>query len=666
MATATIRPNATIYGGGTLTGGAGSTHATLADDSDGTYASKAAGSPPDHVSMGTTTKPAGSALTSIRPWMKLQSSSGTTKANFTVPQVPQASVTGLSVNNTPTIYYGPTFSVGDQSQAWINALEMTYSTPSGSNTRFLEAGIDLVFPEPPTCAITAPTGTITASSFTIAWTHTPGTNGGAQAAYQVRIFTSRQYLTDGFDEDTTPPHYESGTVASQAASMVGLLSAGLFDIYIRTAQSIGGGTLQWSDWDHELFTVSLTTSEVLEVNAAAEPTNGSVEIIVDIDPATDTASYVELERSIAPNEIIPLGIDGTFESGYGGETSVTGLTSADVPAGFLLYTGGGNEPASPTCALLTATGWDDNYCRIGGTFDDGDRLLLQTGTGLAFDVSPGDTIAVEAMIHSGLGANCVGRLLIAFFDEALNFVSSVEAEIASLSAWRPYWFYAATPTGARYANGGVSIVGGTGASGAVCLLAVDNFYMGKDPTWTPVRGVEDIAVASDQVTLFDYAAPPDTEVRYRARAVKDDGTLGDWDYTPEPFLSWEVVGNKVWVNALDDPSLNTQFKISAAPSATRTQRRAVFPIDGSPFPVVVSDVRSAREITFEFQTATDDEAAALLALADEDIVLVHAPESFGVASGFWSFGDVQEVHFSDLKPLDNRRWRIDAVEVDEP
>jgi hypothetical protein len=245
-------------------------------------------------------------------------------------------------------------------------------------------------------------------------------------------------------------------------------------------------------------------------------------------------------------------------------------------------------------------------------------------------------------------------------------VSSVEAEFSSLSEWRPYWFYAATPSGARFANGGVSIVGKTGASAAVCLLSVDNFYMGKDPAWTPVRGDEDVAVVSDLVTLFDYEAPPDSELRYRARAVKSDGTLGDWDYTAEPFLSWTVQDSRVWLNALDDPSLNRQFKLSAAPSATRTQRRSVFPIDGSPYPVVVSDVRSAREITFEFQTDTDDEADDLLALCAEDVVVIHAPEAFKVASGYWSLGDMQEVHFSDLKSIDNRRWRVDAVEVDAP
>jgi hypothetical protein len=665
MATATIRPDGTIYGGGTLTGGAGSTHATLSDNSDGTYASKAAGSPPDHVRFGTSSKPAGAILSTIRPWMKLQSSSGTTKADFYVPQWGPAAVYGLSVTNTPTFYYGPTVVVGDQAQSFIDGLEMAYRTPSGSSTRFLEAGIDLVFPEPPTCAVTAPSGALSASSFAISWTHTPGTDGAGQSAYTVKIFTQAQYITVGFDEDTTPALYDSGITNSSSGGMTGILGAGTYRVYIRTAQVIGG-TPQWSAWDSNDFTISLTTSEVDAVTAAAEPADGSVEIIVDIDPATDTAAYVELERNISPNEVTALGIDGTFESGGGGETSVGGIVSASVPIGFSVSNGGGTDSTTPTCAILSASGWDGNYVRIGGTFDDGDRLLIQTETGAAFPVSPGDTVSVEAMIHSGLGANCVGRMLIAFFDEALNFVSSVEAELSSLSAWRPYWFYAATPSGARFANGGISIVGKTGASGAVCLLSIDNFYMGTDPTWTAVRNVTDVAPVSDQVTLFDYEAAPDSEVRYRSRAVKSDDTLGDWVYMTEPSLSWSVVGNYVWVNALDDPSLNTKFKLSAAPSATRTQRRSVFPIDGSPYPVIVSDVRSARELTFEFQTTTEAEADALLALCEEDIVVIHAAEDFRVASGYWSLGDLQEIHLSDIKQIDHRRWRVDAIEVDAP
>lgn len=674
MATATIRPDGTIYGGGSISGGA-TTHGVLADGTsaggaDSSYFAKGNGSPADRVTMATTTKPAGTVLYTARPWARMSVTSGTAKASFWVSGLfgDFGHQTGITVTTTPTTYYGPAVQVGDLAQSWIDGLQMAFQNGGSSNLpRFIEAGIDFTFPAAPTVAVTAPTGTLTSSAFTIAWTHTPGADSPTgQTAYQIKVFNAAQFNGIGFDPDVTVPIY-GWTTPGSAASDTGSLGAGIWRIYVRTAQSTGG-TSQWSAWDYEQITVTLTTSEVSAVNAAAEPSDGSVEIVVDIDPATDTAAYVELERSVVRNEFVAAGLDCQFESGGGGNSDVTGVVDASIPDGFEFTLGGGALPASPTAAIQdTPAPWDGNYFLMGGTFDATERLLLDTGT-TSFPVTPGDVVSIEAMIHSTLGTNCVGVMNIAWFDASATFMYSDEAAWASHSAWRPYWYESTVPSGARFAKGGVSIRGEAGASGAVCALAVDDFYMGVNPVWTPVRGAVDVAPVADQVTLFDHAAPPDTELRYRARAVNSTGALGDWDWIVG-FVSWEMDGG-VWVKSIADPGRNVKVRLAEPPSMTRDRDRGVFKILGAKYPVVVSDrVRNARVIDFTFLTRTDAEAVALEALCEDvdDVVAIHAPAATRLAPGYWSLGELVEVDLVRFRAgFPYRRWRVTGTEVAAP
>jgi hypothetical protein len=657
MATATIRPNATIYGGGTLIGGAGSTHATLADDSDGTYASKAAGSPADHVRFGTTTKPAGSILSTIRPWMKLQSPSGTTKADFYVPQWGPAAVYGLSVSTTPTIYYGPVCPVGDQAQAFIDGLEMAYRTPSGSNTRFLEAGIDLVFPEPPTCAITAPTGTVTTSDVAVAWTHTPGTDGAGQSAYRIKVFTAAQFGDPEFDQGTSEAYYFSGTVSTGSASTTVILGAGVFRVYVRTAQSIAG-MLQWSDWDYEQITVSLTTAEVLEVTAAANAADGSVEIIVDRNTANDPWDHVELLRQSFTNL---LGDYGKFETE--GSTPTPGLADGWTEIAYA-------SPAAATSfALDDVDGIDGQYQVLNATVDDGEIFK----SGFATDCVGGDLMGFSAWVNSDLGANAAARLSLVFStnpshdaqDIADNAVAVAVVDDAIEGVWHPVAVAVSAPTGARRCLAQHEVVGLTGASGAVCSVKFDTAHFTRN--WgggVAVRGATDVTPGTNQVTFFDYEAPPDMDLSYVARAVKDDGTVGEWVYSAED-ISW-TLERGVWVKSIDDPTRNTLLRLVEAPEPVTPWRGVDIEIDGDPYPVTVTGTRGARRQTFIFRTNTETEADRLVALCDADIVVIHAPGTVRVAPGYWSLKDLKEQPMVRYGAFPYREWSVQAVEVAAP
>jgi hypothetical protein len=656
MATATLRPNGTIYGGGSLTGGAGSTHATLSDDSDGTYASKATGSPPDHVRMGTTTKPAGSVLFTIRPWMKLQSPSGTTKADFWAT-AGLGAVYGLSVNTTPTIYYGPTVIVGDQSQAWIDALEMAYRTPSGSNTRFLEAGIDLVFPEPPTCTVSAPTGTVTTSAFDMTWAHTPGTDGGGQALYHLKIFTAAQYGGLGFDPTTSAALYDSGYISSSTSSQPGVLGAGVYRIYVRTAQSMGG-TPQWSAWDYEDFIVDLFSppAEVLEVTTAIEPSDGSVEIIVDRDTSAEAWEYVEVVRATFTNL---LGDYGLFET----EGSTPGLGD-----GWALLTTG-SSPTSTSVALGTAGGLVGQYQTLNATVDDGDIYKIAFAT----DCIGGDEMSASAWVNSSLGANGAARISLIFSYNPSYDAQEIADDAFAVywvddtteGVWHPFSLAVTAPTGARRCAVQIEVVGLTGASGAVCSVMYDKVHFTRN--WegsVAVRGVTDVTPGADQVTFFDYEAPPGYDIDYAARAVKDDGTLGAWVWSTQ-VVNWEA--SAVYFISIEDPAESRTFDLAEPPEPVEAQRRVVMPIDGAKYPVVVSDgQRSGRQFKMLVKTSSDEDVADLRALCARDVLVIHAPTTYGFASGYWSIGDMKERRLTREAAFRHKQWEIDVVEVDAP
>jgi hypothetical protein len=212
----------------------------------------------------------------------------------------------------------------------------------------------------------------------------------------------------------------------------------------------------------------------------------------------------------------------------------------------------------------------------------------------------------------------------------------------------------------------VGIVGLTGASAGVCELDFDKVIITQGGFgWTAVRSAVDETPGADSHVFGDFAVPPDRDVRYRARAVKDTGpVVGQWVHSLA--ASWSV-DEGVWFKSITNPERNINLKLAAPPSVTRPQRRGLFPVAGAARSVAVSDVRSAREVEFVVQTTTEAEADALVTLFDNDpVVLVHAAETYRFDAGYWSLGDLDEVHLSRYVGIPYRRWRVRGVEVDAP
>jgi hypothetical protein len=665
---AVLLPNGTIYNAGPVTGAA-SAHAALSDASNASYITLA---PEFSASVFDTlgyTKTAGSAIKYVRAIVKASSISvnpvkirwGFIHAGLVYGETSNLQISGT----TATTYNGPWTNVGDLSQASIDALQVFVDAqPLWTSARFYEASLEVLEATPPTTAVTSPTGALTASTFTIAWTHTPGTEGGPQAAYQFKVFTQAQYESVGFSADTSSAQYDSGQTVGTASSVPGVLGAGTFRIYVRTAQYVNG-TYQWAAWDYEAITISLTTSEVDAVTPAGDGTLGAIEIIVDIDSATDTADHVELERTADSDALAAIGIDGDFESGGNGFSFIGSIPNADVPAGFHIGLGGGGSPTTPTSDIQNAPSpWDGNYWLLGGTFDAADRLTGNPDTLIA--VSPGEVVTVGAMLHMGLGANCVAKLGISFLDDADELVAGgTEVDFPTLSAWRHYSHSITVPDGARQALGTVSIFGAPGAAGAACVLAVDKFRMSVGVDWEAVPNATDATVTSDQATILDYLVEPDVEYRYRARAVKSDGTVGYWVHSLEP-VSW--TSTNWFLKHPDDPSKSMSFAcLEERPTLEQERPTGVFVISGADKPMVLYDEAQAPTGELVFPTETAAEAASLRELLeDAGVLYAQFPAIFDVASMWVAIPRWRPEFESQVVEDYYRIWTLPFIETRAP
>jgi hypothetical protein len=665
---AVLLPNGTVYNPGGLSGAA-TAHAALSDSSNTSYVEHAPEWQPGIFEVGTYTKTAGSVVKHVRAIVKASSISVNPvkiRWGFQLGGVNYGETSNLQIaGTTPTVYNGPWVNVGDLAQASIDALRVYVDAqPLWTSARFYEASVEVLEASPPTTAVTGPTGALSASGINVTWTHTPGTEGGAQTAYQVRIFTSGQYDAPGFDPSTSAAYFDSGVVALGTDLHFLYVGAGTYRAYVRTAQSING-TSQWAAWDYEPFTVSLTEAEVLEVTAAGDGTIGAVEIIIDRDTGQDAWDHIELERSVDVSEQAALGVDGGFDSGYGGLSFITGITAAQVPAKFDISNGGGTDPTALTSVIQnTPSPWNGNYWLIGGTFDQDDRLTVAAGV-YPFDVTPGDTVTVEAMAHSGLGANCVMRMGLAFYDAGGGVIPGAETEFPSHSAWKAYAHSMTVPAGARQATGTISIFGKTGASGAVCALAIDNWRMSKSVEWVAVPGADEITPGADQVTILDHLAPPDTAIRYRARAVKADGTLGDWVHS-NTTVEW--TSTDWFLKHPTDPSKTVSIGcLVTRPTLEQERPTGVFVIAGSNTPMVLYDELQdpTGELVFETETVADkDDLIALLTATG--IVAAHFPEVYDIPNMWVSIPRFRPEFDSQVIEHYRRVWTLPFIETREP
>lgn len=292
MTTVVLRPDGTDVTGSISVTGAATAHAALNDSSDASYVTATSSLSTTILSVGTAVLPAGAITKTATLTVR---DDGVTNASAYLAIT--GGTTVVSGYGSLTLANSSHTAAVDLSQAQIDALQfLVYFFDSGSIA--YDAYLTLVYATQPVTAVLTPTGVQALSSVAISWTHTPGSDGGAQTRYQARIFSAAEYGVSGFTPGSSPATWDSGEVASSAFSTTSgaLANSTTYRCYIRTAQTINGSP-HWAEWAFSSFTTSFTTANITSVTVTGDSTLARHRITIARDTGTANWLTFDLQRS---------------------------------------------------------------------------------------------------------------------------------------------------------------------------------------------------------------------------------------------------------------------------------------------------------------------------------------------------------------------------------
>ena len=153
----------------------------------------------------------------------------------------------------------------------------------------------------PTVVVTAPSGTVTTSSPTIAWTYTQ-TEGDAQVASQVRLFTATQVTDVSFAPDTAAAVYAHDSTGDLSSILLPTsINSDSYWVYVRSQSTFGS----WSSWASRQFVVSApgpASPGVADVSGVYPAGVGVIDIVADATAGAATLTLRDTSNLISASE----------------------------------------------------------------------------------------------------------------------------------------------------------------------------------------------------------------------------------------------------------------------------------------------------------------------------------------------------------------------------
>lgn len=519
MAIYTLRPNANWNNDSlfTISGGAGSVHAALADNSDLTFILRTSTTVPAsyETEFNTQTLSANEQIVSVN--LRARIAVGTAG-------IAQFSLGVITDRNGRTVYYSvPITKLNTLALSTVDfAINMT-SAPNGAvwtqtlidnlvakfadngltsidRTNVYEMFIDVVTTARPTLTVTAPSGTITATSFpSVVWSYSDA-DGDPQSAYEIKIFDAATYGAVGFNPNTSTPVVETGIVVSSNGGQTleaDLANSTTYRAYVRVAQLSNGNNF-FSEYAFSQFS--------LAVNAPANPT---VSAFYENDTGSVTITIFGRTNVLSANQ-------ASLETNTDGWVSLTNCAVTRSTA----------QASNGTASLaLTATASGD--------------MVATTTTATAFTVTPSTNFSATAEFRSAVTPRSTAVGII--FRNSAGAVISTNFGTAgndSTSAFSQRTVSASAPSTAVSAIVAVKVFGAS--SSELHFIDKIGFHAGNEPFWTrggfntfsfdversdnastnfsPIRNSPVTASSSQIASLEDFEAPIDTTVTYRAKA----------------------------------------------------------------------------------------------------------------------------------------------------
>ena len=521
MATYTLRPNANWNNASafTISGGSGSVHAALSDDSDTTYITRTSTTVPAsyEAEFGTTTLSASEKIVYVN--LRARLSVGTTgqaqlslgvisdrngrTVSYSVPYTKQNTFAMATVDTALKLTASPTGEAW--SQTAIDNLVVKFTdnaTTSADRSSLFELYVDVVTTAQPTVTVTAPSGTITDTTFpSVTWTYAD-TDGDPQSAYEIKVFDSTTYGSGSFSADTSTPTVETGIVASSNDGQT--LEADLADgttyrAYVRVAQLVNGANY-FSSWAYSQFTIDVDAPATPLLSAFFDSTIGAITVTVFGRTNVLSANQASLETNTT------------------GWAAVSNCAIARSTA----------QASSGNASLeLTASASGD--------------MTASTTTATKFTVTPNQEFSAIADFRAGTTSRTT-QVGIRYLNSAGSTISTTYGTGISdtSSAWVTASATVLAPPTATHAQVFVKIT--SAGSGEVHYVDKIAFHSGDMPvftrggfsnfkfdversddgvTYTTVRNSPITADSSQISEINDYEVPLDATVRYRAKARAD-------------------------------------------------------------------------------------------------------------------------------------------------
>jgi hypothetical protein len=525
MALYTLRPNANWNGDTLFTGTGGTDHAVLADDTDNTFLLRTSTTVPAsyEAEFGTTTLSADETITSVNLRVRIRSLAADSIAQFSIGVITDRNGRAVSYSIPITkqgIVTATTFDLGIKLTAAPNGAAWTQTLLDNLVVKFTDGatGSTVLPPDPtnrtnlyalyvdvetaprPTVTVTAPTGTVTDTSFpAVTWTPV-FSDGSPQAAYEIKIFDAATYGAAGFSADTSTPIIETGIITSpnDGQTLEGdLANSTTYRAYVRVASLINGVNF-FSAFAFSQFSLAIDSPATPTVSAFYDAGTGAVTVTIFGRTNALSANQASLE---------------TNTSGW------EAITNCSISRSTTQFSSG-----TASLSIVSSSAGD---------------MTASTTLATKFAVTANNKFSATAEFKAGTTArSCsVGIIWLNTSGTAISTVFGT-AENDSSSAFNECNVSATAPATATHAQVIVKVASaGSGETHFVDKIA---FHAGDNPFWTrggfstfsfvversqdggvtfeSVRNSPVTATASQIATLDDYEVPLDTTVTYRAKA----------------------------------------------------------------------------------------------------------------------------------------------------
>ena len=526
MASYTLRPNANWNGDTLFTGTGGADYAVLADSSDGTYLLRTSETVPAsyEAEFETTTLSTDEVITSVNLRAKISSQAADSLAQFSIGVITDRNgktvtysipVTKQGIVSATTYDLGIKLTTAPNGSAWTQtyldnlivkftdgATGSTVTPPSPTNRTVLYAlYVDVETAPRPTVSVTAPTGSITDTSFpSVTWTPT-FSDGSPQAAYEIKIFDSSTYTGATFSADTSTAVISTGIITntdSRGQTLEGdLANSTTYRAYVRVASLINGVNY-FSAWAYSQFDLAIDSPAIPTVSAFYDSDTSSVAVTIFGRTNAMNANMSSIETDTTGWVAVANCAISRSTAQYANGTASLRLQA----------TSSGDMTASTTDATKFAVTANTKFSAT--AVFRADSVARNTAIGIVWLNSSGSTIS------TAYGTN----------------------ELDSSSTWNECVITGIAPSTATHAKVIVKII----SAGTSEIHYIDKiaFHAGDSPFWTrggfstftfvverssdggttytEIRNSPVTASDAQIATLNDYEIPLDKTVTYRAKA----------------------------------------------------------------------------------------------------------------------------------------------------